>query len=68
MDIGKQKQLVIRVQADLRKEAAKHRFDGCAVSSCDCEDQAEALESIIESLTTLAQVVAAAQLLRGLAK
>jgi hypothetical protein len=66
MDIGKQKQLVIRIQADLRKEAGKHRRDGSDMAACDCDEQAVALECVIESLTTLAQVRSAVELMAGL--
>ena len=66
MDIGKQKRLVMRVQADLRKEAGKHRSDSNDMAACDCEEQADALECVVVSLTTLAQIRSAVELMAGL--
>lgn len=66
MDIGKQKQLVMRIQADLRKEAGKHRRGENDMAACFCDDQAMALECVVGSLTTLAQVQSAVELMAGL--
>lgn len=72
--ISKQKQLVIRIQNDLKKEAARlrrrcpehvQRFAGEAddnkVAADDCVDQAEDLKEVLESLTTLEEIYSVAK-------
>lgn len=61
MTISKQKQLVIRIQNDLKKEAARHRGDNNKVAADDCEDQAEDLKEVLESLTTLEEIYSVAK-------
>ncbi len=62
--IIKQKQLVKRIQADLKKEAARLREDGKKVVASDCEGQAEDLNEVLESLTTLGEIYSVAKRIR----
>jgi ATP-dependent helicase/DNAse subunit B len=64
MTISKQKQLVIRIQTDLKKEAARHRGDNNKVAADDCVDQAEDLKEVLESLTTLEEIYSVAKRIR----
>ena len=55
----KQSQLIKRIQADFLKEGNKHRRDGRDLAAVDCEEQAHALNGVLESLDTLNQCVSA---------
>jgi hypothetical protein len=68
MKISKQKQLVIQIQNDLKKEAARlrrlcpgHVGEANKVAADDCVDQAEDLKEVLESLTTLEEIYSVAK-------
>jgi len=66
MNIAKQKQLVMRIQANLRKESGKHYRSGNNMAGADCAEQALSLKYVIGSLTTLAQVALVVEVIASL--
>ncbi len=64
MDIQKQKQLVRRIQADLRKEAHALRNKQLDMPASDCEGQAEALDEVIQTLEDMERIRSFALLIK----
>jgi len=57
--------LVGRIQADLRKEASRHRMAESTVAAADCEEQVEGLSEVIRILKSADQLRDALNALAG---
>lgn len=53
MTLIKQIQLIARIQADLRKEAVILHNKGNVMARTDCDEQAESLDNVLDSLRAL---------------
>lgn len=56
MNLTKQRQLIARIQADLRKEAARHDRDECPLAAAEANDEADALAFVNDSLRLLQKI------------
>lgn len=59
MNLAKQIQLVSRIQADLRKEAAHHRGQHNDLAATDCSEQGDALDYVLRTLRAVASLTVA---------